>query len=237
MRTDSADSAARQPVIAIDGPAGAGKSTVAMSLAARLGFTLLDTGALYRAVALAAREAGLSWDDAEGVGALAAKLDLGFSAGSGAEAPRIMLGGRDRSRDIRSPGISRGASDVSRHPSVRRALLRVQQSLGELGGLVAEGRDTGTVVFPRAEVKVFLTADVATRAHRRQRELESKGIEADPAHTRAEIETRDRQDSTRPIAPLVPADDAIVVDTTGRTVEEVVTELEALVAAKTLLRP
>jgi cytidylate kinase len=217
-----------RPVVAIDGPAGAGKSTASRLLAQRLGFVLVDTGALYRGVALAAREAGISWDDAEALGALTRKLALSFEAGKEGES-RLHVDGRDRSGDIRTPEISRGASDVSRHKPVRDALFGIQRKLGEHGGVVLEGRDIGTVVFPDAEVKVFLTASAAERATRRVKDLAARGIDVDHAKTLAEIEARDAQDSGREVAPLRPAEDAIVLDTSTMTLEEVVSHLAAIV--------
>ena len=145
-----------RPVIAIDGPAGAGKSTVALRLAHELGFVLVDTGALYRGVALCASERGIGYDDGPALGELAESLDLHFVQNEG-EPPRLHINGHDRSADIRTPEISMGASDVSRHPEVRAALLGLQRKLGEQGGVVLEGRDIGTVVFPDAEAKIFLT--------------------------------------------------------------------------------
>ena len=211
-------------VIAIDGPAGAGKSTVAYELARRLGYTLVDTGALYRGVALAAREQGVSWDDGPALGTLAGALTLGFEvAADGGQ--RLMIDGRDRSVDIRTPEISMGASDVSRHPEVRATLLGMQRALGKQGGVVLEGRDIGTVVFPNAEAKIFLTASPETRAARRVGDLRSRGQSADLATTLAEVRARDEQDSSRPVAPLRPADDGVVLDTTGLDIEQVLARL------------
>jgi cytidylate kinase len=215
-------------VVALDGPAGAGKSTAALELARRLGFVLVDTGALYRGVALAARERGVSWDDAEALGRLTAGLDLRFESGPDG-APRLRIDGRDRADEIRTPEISRGASDVSRHPPVRAALLDLQRRLGADGGVVLEGRDIGTVVFPDAEVKVFVTATPEERARRRVSDLAGRGHAADFESTLREIRLRDAQDSERPVAPLRPAPDATVLDTTGLSLTEVVDRLVTLV--------
>jgi len=220
-----------QPVVAIDGPAGAGKSTVARDVAKALGFVLVDTGAMYRAVALAAKEKGVAWDDAEALGALVADLDLAFVSGEDG-APRLMLGGVDRSADIRTPEISEGASQVSAHPPVRSGLLDAQRRLGEDGGVVLEGRDIGTVVFPDAEVKVFLTATAEARAGRRQKDLEGRGLPSDFGELLEAMKKRDARDSGRDVAPLKPADDALVLDSTQLSQAEVVQRIVALVAEK-----
>jgi cytidylate kinase len=217
-----------RPVVAIDGPAGAGKSTASKRVADRLGFVLVDTGALYRGVALAAKEAGISWDDGEALGRFTESLALSFAPGEGG-APRLLIDGEDRSGEIRTPEISRGASDVSRHPPVRAALLDLQRRLGTEGGVVLEGRDIGTVVFPDAEVKVFLTASVEERAKRRLEDLASRGVEADLADLKRQIEERDAQDSGRAVAPLKPAEDAIILDTSTMDLDQVVEELVRIV--------
>lgn len=217
-----------RPVVAIDGPAGAGKSTASKRLADRLGFVLVDTGALYRGVALASREASISWDDGEALGTFTEGLALSFAPGEGG-APRLLIDGVDRSGEIRTPEISRGASDVSRHPPVRAALLGLQRRLGADGGVVLEGRDIGTVVFPDAEVKVFLTASAEERAKRRVADLESRGVPANLADVKRQIEERDAQDSGRDVAPLKPADDALILDTSTMDLDQVVEELATVV--------
>ena len=211
-------------VVAIDGPAGAGKSTVAAELARQLGYVLVDTGALYRGVALAAKEQGVPWSDGPALGKLAQSLQLAFEIGSDGN-PRLQLNGRDRANDIRTPEMSMGASDVSKHPEVRQALLGIQRALGQDGGVVLEGRDIGTVVFPNAEAKVFLTASPEKRAVRRVEDLRARGIAADFETTLNEVRTRDAQDSNRPVAPLKPAPDSVTVDTTALDISQVVARL------------
>lgn len=220
-----------RPVVAIDGPAGAGKSTCAGRLATRLGFVLVDTGALYRGVALAATEAGIPFTDGARLGELTRTLPLRFEASPDGP-PRLMIRDQDRSADIRTPEISRGASDVSKHAEVRDALLGLQRRLGEDGGVVLEGRDIGTVVFPDAEVKIFLTASEKIRGERRWHELRARGMLADRDQTIDEVRARDLQDSQRPVAPLKAADDAIVVDTSDVDLETAVAQMEEIVRAK-----
>ena len=217
-----------RPVIAIDGPAGVGKSTTSRELARRLGFTLVDTGALYRGVALAARERGIHWDDEPAIAEMSPRLDLGFRSQEDGT-PRLLLDGVDRGDDIRTPEISAGASQVSAYPGVRRALLSLQRELGREGGVVLEGRDIGTVVFPDAEVKLFLTASAEERARRRVRDLESRGIAVDYDELLAQIRARDEADSTRAIAPLRPAEDAVILDSTRLDMEAVVRHVLELV--------
>ena len=207
----------RQPVVAIDGPAGAGKSTVARAVAEALGYVYVDTGALYRGLALAARERGVDWDDGPALAALAAELDLSFGPDG-----RLRVDGVDRDDDIRSPEIGQGASQVSAHPEVRAALLGLQRALGAEGGVVLEGRDIGTVVFPDAEVKIFLTAAPEERARRRLRDLAARGVKADYDEVLAAIRARDARDERRAIAPLRPAADAVLLDSTGLSLEAVV---------------
>jgi cytidylate kinase len=217
-----------EPVIAIDGPAGVGKSTTSRELARRLGYTLVDTGALYRGVALAARERGISWDDEVAVAALCDEIELGFASQDDGT-PRLLLDGVDRGDDIRTPEVSAGASQVSAYPGVRRALLGIQRRLGAAGGVVLEGRDIGTVVFPDAEVKLFLTASAEERARRRVKDLESKGIRVDYEELLRQIKARDEADSTRAIAPLRPAEDAVILDSTSLDMEAVVRHVLELV--------
>jgi CMP/dCMP kinase len=215
----------RSLVVTIDGPAGAGKSTVARRLARALGYRLLDTGAIYRAVALAAHRAGVPWTDGPGCAGIAADLSIEFAFEG--DVNHVHLGGEDVSGAIRAPEMSQGASQVSAHPEVRAALMSLQRRLGVGGGVVVEGRDTGTVVFPAADAKFFLTASEQERARRRVAELAAAGREVDPAQTLREIAERDRRDASRDVAPMRPADDAVLVDSEGKTIDDVVAELEA----------
>ena len=218
----------RKPiVVAIDGPAGAGKSTVSKRLTGLLGYRLLDTGALYRAVALVARRSGVAWSNEPGLAAVAADLDISFELDGMVN--KVLLAGEDVSTAIRTPDMSEGASLVSALPAVRAALLDRQRRLAGQGGVVAEGRDVGTVVFPDAGAKFFLTASNEERARRRVEELRAAGTEADFAATLADMRKRDERDSTREAAPLVCAPDAVLVDSSGLSVDDVVREMLAVV--------
>jgi CMP/dCMP kinase len=213
-----------RPVVAIDGPAGAGKSTVTRAVAERLGYLLVDTGALYRSVALAAARAGCSWDDAAGVGALAQAV-VGREGirlerlANGDQ--RVLLDGEDVSIAIRAQTMGEGASKVSAIPEVRAALLELQRAAGRAGGVVLEGRDIGTVVFPDAEAKFFLTASVEVRARRRRDELAERGELQELDAVRREVMERDHRDSTRPVSPLKQAADAMVVDSSELGIDDV----------------
>lgn len=224
----------RGPIVAIDGPSGAGKTTVSRRLAERAGLVRLDTGAMYRAVALAAKRAGIPWSDAARLGGLCAGLSMEFRKDGGEL--RLFLAGEDVSGPIRTPDISMGASAVSAHGVVREAMVALQRKLGEGGGVVAEGRDTGTVVFPGADAKFFLDAAAAVRARRRY--LEEAGVEGVSFEdVYRDVLRRDVQDSTRDNSPLRVAPDAVYIDTTALSVDEVVAEMLRVVAALAEGRP
>ena len=214
-----------RPVVAIDGPAGAGKSTVTRVVAERLGYRLINTGAIYRALALAVQQAGLGFHEAQPIGALARELVMRSAIrlvpADGIEY-RVLLEGKDVSTAIRTQVLGEGASQVSASPAVRDALLELQRTAGRDGGVVLEGRDIGTVVFPDAEAKFFLTASVEVRARRRYDELVERGNQvASLDDVRREVVERDRRDSSRPIAPLRQAPDAIVVDSSTLDIDRV----------------
>ena len=222
-------------IVAIDGPAGSGKSTVARALAAREHLTYLDTGAMYRAVTCAALERGVAVSDADAVASLARGLDIELTAGADGEC--LSVDGEDRSAQIRTPEVDANVSAVAAVPAVREAMVALQRKAAEAGDVVAEGRDIGTVVFPTAEVKVYLTADPSARARRRavQRQggdtAKDAGAQADAAETatiEAELVARDKADSTRTASPLKPAADAVHIDSTELTVNEVCDRIAAL---------
>ena len=210
----------KQNVIAIDGPAGAGKSTVARRVAQQLGFIYVDTGAMYRAVTHRSLDQGLDLADAEAIGSLASRIDVWFVREG--EKLRVLADGRDVTEQIRTPGVTAAVAQVSQVSAVRQAMVRLQRELAAAGKAVLDGRDIGTVVTPAACCKIFLTASAQERAHRRWLELREKGYTPDQDELRREMEERDKQDSERELAPLVQAPDAIAIDTTGLTIEAVV---------------
>ncbi len=223
-------------IVAIDGPAGAGKSTASRLVAARLGFAMVDTGAIYRAVALAASRRGVALDDDAALAGVLPEVDLRFAPPvAPGQAQRVLLGDEDVSVLIRTPAMSLGASKVSARPVVRAGLLDLQRRLAiapENAGAVLEGRDIGTVVFPDADVKFVLTASAEERARRRHAELRAKGDPQPFEDVLADQLRRDRDDSQRAVAPLRPADDAVVIDTTGTPLDDVVDRIVRDVEAR-----
>lgn len=214
-------------IIAIDGPAGAGKSTIASRVADELDFQLIDTGAIYRTVAWKAEKEGLDLEDGEAVAELARSLDFEFRREDGENV--LYCNGESVGDEIRTSEVSYGASIVSAHHEVREALLQIQRELGRERSSVLEGRDIGTVVFPDADVKVFLTATPEERARRRVEQMEEKGEEADYDDVLSEIVARDERDSGRSAAPLKKASDAVAIDSTQYSIEEVVEKILDLV--------
>jgi cytidylate kinase len=219
------------PVITIDGPSGSGKGTIARRVATALGFHLLDSGALYRLVALAGARRGLAEQDEAGHAAVARHLDANFGVRTDGE-ERIELDGGDVTLDLRTESAGAAASRVAAMPSVRAALLERQHGFARPPGLVADGRDMGTVVFPGAALKIYLTASADERARRRHNQLKEKGLTVTIADLSREIRERDRRDSTRPVAPLRPADDAVVLDSTDLSIEQVVDHVLALARSR-----
>ena len=207
-------------IVTIDGPAGAGKSTVARGLAQRLGFRFLDTGAMYRCVALAALRRKVSFEDPSAMAALAREITIDMAEGS------VLLDGMDVTREIRTQEVTSATHYAADNPGVRERLVELQQKVGEHGDYVTEGRDQGTVVFPNAESKFFLTASAAERAKRRVEDLASRGESADFDAVLEQQNLRDERDSRREVGPLVAADDALEICTDGMTIEEVIDRLE-----------
>jgi cytidylate kinase len=207
------------PVIAIDGPSGSGKGTVAAAIAHRLGWHLLDSGALYRVVADAALGRGVPLEDGAALAMLAAELEIRFSGDT------VWVAGVDRTLAIRTEEVGAAASKVAAHEAVRAAMLDLQRAQRQMPGLVADGRDMGTVVFPDAALKVFLDASLEARAERRYIQLKNKGLAVSVSDLLAALEERDRRDRGRAVAPLRPADDAVLIDSTGLTVDAVITRV------------
>lgn len=225
------------PVIAIDGPVGSGKGTVAHRVAAALGFPVLDSGALYRILALVARTRGASFDDPATLARLAGGLDVAFAPGDAANPVRTLLAGVDVTGGIRTEQCGNDASRVSAWPQVRDAMLARQRGFRRPPGLVADGRDMGSIVFPDAPVKVFLTAAPRVRAERRHKQLMAKGVDVSVTRLFTELAERDRRDREREVAPLKPAEDAVVVDTTGLDVDAAVARVLEIARSRMTAAP
>jgi cytidylate kinase len=208
------------PVIALDGPSGSGKSTAGRALAKRLGFVYVDSGAMYRALALAAVRAGVDFDDEASLAALAERCRIELTSDC-----RVLLDGEDVSLEIRTPLVTTAASRVSTHPSVRREMVRQQRQLGRDGGVVMDGRDIGSAVFPDAEIKFFIDAALRRRAERRQAELAGRGVAMTVEEVEQAVRDRDEQDSKRAASPLIRVEGAVLVDTTDLDPDEVVERL------------
>jgi len=221
----------RKLVVAIDGPAGAGKSTIAAQLAQKLGYLNLETGAMYRALALKALQDGVALDDSAALADLARRSQIELIPT--AENNRVLLDGEDVSARIRQPEVTSAASRVSVHPAVREWMVARQRELGAAGGVIMEGRDIGTVVFPDAEVKVFLDAAPNVRTERRVAQHQQKtGLAAAREAIAAELQERDRRDATRATSPLIAAKDAVIIDSSGLSIDEVVARIESLIRQK-----
>jgi cytidylate kinase len=217
----------KKMIVAIDGPSGVGKSTLSKLLARELGYINLDTGAMYRAVALEASRQGIDASDHEALRRLCSEIAIEFSRNDGNES--VLLNGKDVSKDIRTPEISLLTAAVAACPEVRQAMVECQRKLGAKGGVVLEGRDIGTVVFPQAEIKFFLKASADVRGQRRFLELRSKGVDVALAKTIAEVKARDNADMSRSTSPLRQADDAIVIDTSEMDISQVLAHMLAVI--------
>ncbi len=222
------------PVITLDGPSGVGKGTIAWHLATKLGWHLLDSGALYRLLALASKQQQVALDDEQGLAQLASQMDVSFRSGDESCPVYPLLNGVAVGDEIRNENCGNRASQIARYPGVRSALLGLQHGFVSLPGLVADGRDMGTVVFPQAELKIFLSASPEARAQRRYKQLRDKGIDASLPRLSREIVERDERDRNRAIAPLIPASDAIDIDTTTLDIEGVLARVMAAVQQRGL---
>ena len=220
----------KQLIIAIDGPSGAGKSTLSKALAKQLGYLNIDTGAMYRSVSLLAQQQGINPHDGSALKALCADMSIEFVRENLSE--HVFVNGIDVSEAIRTPEISLLVPQVAACPAVREVMLQLQRKLGEAGGVILEGRDIGTVVFPQADIKFFLSATAVERGRRRYEELQEKGIEVDLQQTIAGVEARDAADTARTLAPLMQADDALVIDSTQLSIEAVLQKMLIIVKEK-----
>jgi cytidylate kinase len=217
----------RIPILTIDGPSGSGKGTISRAVAERLGWHYLDSGALYRAVGLAAAWEGVDLSDAEAVAQCARRTEIRFET-QGAGEPHVIVNGKDATRQLRTETAGAAASAIAAQPPVRAALVDLQHGFRRLPGLVADGRDMGTVIFPDAPFKVFLTASAGERAQRRYKQLKEKGVSVNLDSLLHEIAARDERDAGRAVAPLKPAEDAVVVDSTGTPIAEVIERVLAV---------
>ncbi|WP_105198898.1 MULTISPECIES: (d)CMP kinase [unclassified Pseudoalteromonas] len=220
---------ASMPVITIDGPSGSGKGTVCRLLAQKLGWDVLDSGAIYRVLALAALHHQIALDNEEALVPLAANLDVQFSFDAQSESSKIILEGEEVTHGIRNEEVGAAASKVAALPRVREALLRRQRAFRGDAGLIADGRDMGTVVFPEANVKIFLTASAEERAERRFKELKAKGLDVTLSGLLIDIKARDERDMNRAVAPLIPAEDAVSLDTTELNAEQVFAKVMSII--------
>lgn len=225
------------PVITVDGPSGSGKGTLCQMLARTLGWNLLDSGALYRIVGLAAERKGANFDDADALAKLAASLDVAFIPGASGEPSRVILEGEDISDSVRSETSGELASKVAIHQPVRDALKDLQRSFAQAPGLVADGRDMGTEIFTRAPLKIYLTASAEERAERRYKQLIAKGESVNLAALLEDIKLRDERDMNRAVAPLRPAHDALELDTTGVSIDEVYQQVYSAAVQAGLVSP
>ena len=222
----------RKPTIAIDGPAGSGKTTIARLVARRLGLLCVETGAMYRAVAWQARQLGVDADDAHALGAMVERMDMRLEPGPDGRA-KVLVSGEDIGAELRTPELEQLASRVSTHAGVRRRLVELQRQIAKDGGVVMEGRDIQTVVLPDADLKVFLTASLEERARRRMKDLEAAGESPQFEDVMESVRDRDERDQTRAASPLRPAPDAVTIDTDDLTIDQVTTGVMALVERQT----